>query len=105
LDTDLLFGIARSERVQAPPEHIHQPEFESFLYTTHAAFNRQCFENLSIAWVQRNPCQRFCPISVRNLSFNFVAGRWELEAFEQEATELVLSANSYVNEKKKFLVV
>jgi len=48
---------------------------------------------------------KVCPISVRNLSFNFVAGRWELEAFEQEATELVLSANSYVNEKKKFLVV
>jgi len=59
------YGLAvwyRSERVQAPPEHIHQPEFESF-YTTHAAFNRQCFEEFVDSLGTGNPCQRFSDFS------------------------------------------
>ncbi|WP_026732113.1 CobW family GTP-binding protein [Fischerella sp. PCC 9605] len=89
VDPDLLFGIGR-ERVQAPPHHVHQPEFESFSYSSPATFNRQCFEEFADSLepdVYRAKGFIRFPESV--YLFNFVAGRWELESFTQEATELV----------------
>ncbi|MUG93911.1 GTP-binding protein [Scytonema sp. UIC 10036] len=89
VDLDLLFGIGR-ERVQAPPHHIHQPEFESFSYNTPATINRPCFEEFANS-LETNVyrAKGFVRFSDRIYLFNFVAGRWDLEAFEQEATELV----------------
>ncbi len=99
VDPDLLFGIGR-ERVQPHPHHVHQPEFDSFSYKTDANFNRQCFEyfadNLG-ADVYR--AKGFVRFDAEIYLFNFVAGRWDLEAFEQEATELVFIGKQ-VNEKK-----
>ncbi|MFB2770577.1 GTP-binding protein [Pelatocladus sp. BLCC-F211] len=86
---DLLFGISR-ERVQAPPHHVHQIEFESFIYRSSAIFNRQVFEefadNLATEVYRAKGFIRF---DDGIYLFNFVAGRWELELFTQEATELV----------------
>jgi G3E family GTPase len=94
VDTDLLFGIAR-ERVQAPPHHVHQPEFESFSYTSGATFNPQCFEEFADslgAEVYR--AKGFVRFPEDTYLFNFVAGRWDMERFEQEGRSLFLSANS-----------
>lgn len=100
VDTDLLFGIAR-ERVQAPPDHVHQPEFDSFSYTSEATFNRQCFEefadSLGISVYRAKGFIRF-PDGI--YLFNFVAGRWDFEVFEQEATELVF-IGKHVNQRKE----
>ncbi|MCX7593152.1 MAG: GTP-binding protein [Fischerella sp.] len=88
-DPDLLFGIGR-ERVQAPPQHVHQPEFESFSYSSSATFNRQCFEEFADSLetdVYR--AKGFIRFPEGVYLFNFVAGRWELEPFTQEVTELV----------------
>ncbi len=89
VDPDLLFGIGR-ERVEQPPHHVHQPEFDSFVYTSPATFDRARFEEFA---------DRISPDIYRAKGFirfpegiylfNFVAGRWDLEPFEQEATELV----------------
>lgn len=103
LDTDLLFGINR-ERVQEPPQHIHQPEFESFSYTTHATFNRQCFEEFAasvMADVYR--AKGFIRFESGTYLFNFVAGRWDLELFEQEATELVFIGKQLSERKEEIL--
>lgn len=89
VDPDLLFGIGR-ERVQAPPDHVHQPEFTSFSYTSAASFDRLCFEKFADALgpeVYR--AKGFVQFPEGTYLFNFVAGRWDLERFEQEATELV----------------
>lgn len=89
VDTDLLFGIAR-ERVQPPPHHIHQPEFESFSYTTANTINRQCFEEFADRLgTDIYRAKGFVRFPEGNYLFNFVAGRWDLEKFEQEVTELV----------------
>ncbi len=89
VDPDLLFGIGR-EKVQAPPHHVHQLEFESFSYRASAIFNRQLFEeftdNLETEVYRAKGFIRF---DDGIYLFNFVAGRWELELFTQEATELV----------------
>jgi G3E family GTPase len=104
LDTDLLFGIARSERVQEPPQHIHQPEFESFLYTTHATFNRQCFEEfVDSLGTGVTRAKGFVRFQSGTYLFNFVAGRWELEVFEQEATELVFIGKQLRKRKEEIL--
>ncbi|HEY9653570.1 MAG TPA: GTP-binding protein, partial [Coleofasciculaceae cyanobacterium] len=103
VDTDLLFGIAR-ERVQAPPDHIHQPEFDSFSYTSEATFNRQCFEEFADSLgtdVYR--AKGFIRFPDGIYLFNFVTGRWDFEVFEQEATELVFIGKQ-VNQRKEEII-
>ena len=103
VDTDLLFGIAR-ERVQEPPQHIHQPEFESFGYSTHATFNRQCFEEFADRLgTDVTRAKGFVRFESGTYLFNFVAGRWDLEEFEQEVTELVFIGKQ-VSERKEEIV-
>lgn len=89
VDPDLLFGIGR-ERVEAPPHHVHQPEFESFSYTTTAICDRTCFEEFADSLgTEVYRAKGFVSFTDATYLFNFVAGRWELELFEQEGTQLV----------------
>jgi G3E family GTPase len=103
VDTDLLFGIAR-ERVEAQPHHVHQPEFDSFSYTSEATFDRQCFEQfadrLSTDVYRAKGFIRF-PEGI--YLFNFVAGRWDFEPFEQEGTQLVFIGKQ-LNERKEEII-
>jgi G3E family GTPase len=48
VDPDLLFGIGQ-ERPAAPPEHIHQPEFQSFIYTGDKMLRRDCFAGVHLS--------------------------------------------------------
>ncbi|MFQ4144279.1 GTP-binding protein [Chlorogloeopsis sp. ULAP02] len=99
VDPELLFGIGR-ERVQAPPQHIHQPEFESFSYKSTAIFNRSCFEEF-VNSLETNiyRAKGFIRFPEGIYLFNFVTGRWDLESFLQEATELVF-IGKYLRETK-----
>ena len=80
IDPELLFGIG-CERKIAPPEHQHQPEFESFAFISSKIFSRDCFEGfangLPASVVRAKGFIRFADSAQL---FNFVAGRWELEA-------------------------
>jgi G3E family GTPase len=103
VDTDLLFGIAR-ERIQPAPHHVHQPEFESFSYTSKVTFDRQCFDEFADSLgtdVYR--AKGFIRFAEGIYLFNFVAGRWDFELFEQEATELVFIGKQ-VKERKEEIV-
>lgn len=104
VDTDLLFGIARKERVQEPHHHVHQPEFDSFSYTSEATLNRICFEEFADSLetdVYR--AKGFVRLDEGIYLFNFVAGRWDMEPFEQEKTELVFIGKQ-VKEKKEEII-
>ncbi len=103
VDPQLLFGIDR-QRVQPPPAHVHQPEFESFSYKTDAICDRSCFENFADSLttdVYR--AKGFVRFESGTYLFNFVAGRWELELFEQEATELVFIGKQVSDRKSEIL--
>jgi G3E family GTPase len=89
IDPELMFGIGREKKV-ARPEHRHQPEFESFTFSSDNIFSRDCFE----AFADRLPAnviraKGFIRFPDGAQLFNFVAGRWELEPFESDRTELV----------------
>jgi G3E family GTPase len=105
---ELLFGIARGRKI-APAEpgsssfaeatadrpvpattHKHQPEFESFAFTSSKICSRDCFEGFANglpASVVR--AKGFIRFADGTQLFNFVAGHWELEPFEFDRTELV----------------
>lgn len=103
VDPDLLFGIAR-ERVEAPPKHVHQPEFDSFRYSSAATLQRQCFEKFADnlgADIAR--AKGFVRLESEQYLFNFVAGRWDLEPFEREGTELVFIGKQ-LNRRKDEIV-
>jgi G3E family GTPase len=107
-DPELLFGIG-GERKIAPAEpgspipattHKHQPEFESFGFTSGKIFSRDCFEgfaNALPASVVR--AKGFIRFAGGGQLFNFVAGRWELEAFEAVETQLVFIGRKITAQK------
>ena len=89
IDPELLFGLGRKKEI-ASPAHKHQPEFESFTFTSDKIFSRDCFERFAEdlpSNVYR--AKGFVRFEDGAQLFNFVAGRWELEPFESAETQLV----------------
>jgi len=103
VDPDLLFGIGRA-KVQAPPHHVHQPEFESFSFTSPGMFDRPCFESFANTLepdVYR--AKGFIQFADATYLFNFVTGRWDLEHFEPRPTELVFIGKQITAQKTRIL--
>jgi G3E family GTPase len=102
IDPDLLFGISQSRSTKiAPPQHEHQPEFESFTFSSNKTFSRECFERFADgmpATVIR--AKGFVRFHDSSQLFNFVAGRWELEPFETDKTQLVFIGKDVFSEKE-----
>jgi G3E family GTPase len=103
IDAELLFGIGCEKKV-AQPRHKHQPEFESFAFSSDKAFSRDCFErfaeSLPASVIRAKGFVRFAD---GTQLFNFVAGRWELEPFQGDRTELVFIGKNNAAEKEAIL--
>jgi G3E family GTPase len=103
VDPELLFGIGR-ERVQEPPHHVHQLEFESFSYKTTAKCDHACFEEFANSLeTEIYRAKGFVQFPAGTYLFNFVAGRWEVEPFSQEGTELVFIGKQLSERKAEIL--
>jgi len=103
IDSELLFGIGREKEV-VRPKHRHQPEFESFTFTSDKNFSRDCFGRFAgnlPANVYR--AKGFVRFEDGARLFNFVAGRWELEPFESAETQLVFIGRQ-VTEQKSLVI-
>jgi len=103
IDPELLFGIGRKRKV-IQPDHEHQPEFESFTFTSDKSFSRDCFERFADslpANVYR--AKGFIRFEDSSQLFNFVAGRWDLEPFESAETALVFIGKGVLAEKKAII--
>jgi G3E family GTPase len=100
IDPELLFGIGR-ENKDAPPQHEHQPEFDSFTFSSAKTFSRDCFEDFADA-LPANVIRAKGFIRFRDSAqlFNFVAGRWELEPFDMDRTELVFIGKQIVADQQ-----
>jgi len=100
IDPELLFGVGRHKRA-VRPEHTHQPEFESFTFSSNKIFSRDCFEDFAArlpASVIR--AKGFVRFTNSSQLFNFVVGRWELESFEADRTDLVFVGRNLAPEKE-----
>jgi G3E family GTPase len=103
IDPELLFGIGREKKV-APPAHKHQLEFESFTFCSDKIFSRDRFESFANGLPARLVrAKGFVHFAEGTQLFNFVAGRWELEPFETNRTELVFIGKNIVPEKETIL--
>ena len=103
IDPELLFGIGRQKKV-ARPEHKHQPEFASFTFNSEKTFSRDCFERFAEnlpASVHRAKGFVLFPDGAQ--LFNFVAGRWDLEPFETNRTDLVFIGKEIAAQKPAIL--
>jgi G3E family GTPase len=105
IDPDLLFGIGREEKV-VRPKHQHQLDFESFTFSSDKTFSRACFERfadrLPASVVRAKGFVRF--VDGTQL-FNFVAGRWELEPFETEQTQIIFIGKKIAEQKERIVAV
>ena len=103
IDPDLLFGIGREKKF-ARPEHRHQLEFESFTFSSDKTFLRDCFKRLA-GGLPANVIRAkgFIRFVDGTQLFNFVAGRWELEPFDADHTELVFIGKKLGAEKAVIL--
>ena len=99
IDPDLLFGIGHEKKV-APPQHKHQPEFESFTFTSEKDFSRNCFEGFVDSLPANvHRAKGFVRFSDGAQLFNFVSGRWDLEPFESAETQLVFIGKAIATQK------
>jgi G3E family GTPase len=103
VDTELLFGIGHEKKL-ARPQHQHELEFESFAFSSDRIFSRDCFEHfadsLPASVIRAKGFIRFVD---RTELFNFVVGRWDLEPFETDRTELVFIGKKITAEKSAVL--
>ena len=103
IDPELLFGIGREKKV-APPEHRHQLEFESFTFSSDKIFSRDCFERFAkTLHTSVLRAKGFVGFADGTQLFNFVAGRWELEPFESDKTQLVFIGKKIAAKKEAIL--
>jgi len=103
IDPELLFGIGRERKI-ARLEHLHEHEFESFAFTSNKIFSRTCFEEFATGLPGRIVRGKgFIRFADGGQLFNFVAGRWELEPFESDCTELVFIGRNIAAEKETIL--
>jgi G3E family GTPase len=103
VDPDLLFGIGREKKIPRL-QHEHQPEFESFAFSSDKIFSRDRFERFADglpASVVRS--KGFIRFTDGAQLFNFVAGRWELEPFESDRTDLVFIGRNIAMQKELIL--
>ncbi len=103
IDPEVLFGVEREKEV-ARPQHQHQSEFESFAFSSDKIFSRDCFE----CFVDSLPAsvvraKGFVCFANGAQLFNFVAGRWDLDPFETDRTELVFIGKKIAAEKEAIL--
>jgi G3E family GTPase len=103
INPELLFGIGRERKI-ARLEHVHQHEFESFGFTSNKTFSRNCFED----FVSSLPgsivrAKGFIRFADGAQLFNIVAGRWDLEPFESDETQLVFIGKKIAAEKEAIL--
>lgn len=89
VDNHLLFGMTRSQPVQTPSS-IHQPHYEALTFRSSYPLQRQCFEE-SIA--KLDPAvyraKGFVRFTEGSYLFNYVNGRWSLDALPENETALV----------------
>jgi G3E family GTPase len=103
IDPELLFGIGRERKV-VPPEHKHQPEFESFTFTSDKSFSRNCFEQFAEGLPKSvYRAKGFVRFEDCSQLFNFVTGRWDLEPFESAETQLVFIGKEIAAQKSTIL--
>ena len=99
IDPDLLFGIGHEKKV-APPQHKHQPEFESFTFTSEKDFSRNCFEGFVDSLPANvHRAKGFVRFSDGAQLFNFVSGRWDLEPFKSAETQLIFIGKEIATQK------
>jgi G3E family GTPase len=105
IDPELLFGIPRvREKKFAPPQHEHQPEFESFAFSSDKTFSRDCFERFAdVLPANVIRAKGFIRFSDGMQLFNFVVGRWELEPFEIDETQLVFIGKEILSKKEAII--
>src|SRR5882762_9748937 len=103
VDPELLFGVGRERKI-AHLDHRHQPKFESFAFNSGKIFSRGCSEGfangLPTSLVRS---KGFIRVADGGQRFNFVAGRWELEPFETDCTELVFIGKNIAAQKQPII--
>jgi G3E family GTPase len=104
VDPDLLFGLGRGGLIP-PPQHVHQPELQSFGYRSDTMLDRDAVhrfaETLAEHGVYR--AKGFVRSPEGGYLFNYVAGRWNLEPFATAATELVFIGKDMPRRKDAIL--
>ncbi len=102
IDTEILFGLG-IEKYFAPVAHSHS-DIDCFSYSSDRAINRGAFEKIAFnlpGAVYR--AKGFVRFSDGSYLFNYVAGRWDMEEFESEKTQLVFIGSGITKVKDKIL--
>lgn len=99
----LLFGLERKPRLELAG-HVHEPRFDAFVWRSRALLDRQrfgqCADSLAPDVFR---AKGFVHFADGTFLFNFVAGRWELEPFEADTTELVFIGENLSDRRQQIV--
>jgi G3E family GTPase len=103
MNTELLFGY-EIEKHLPHREHSH-PEIECFSFSSDKVLRREGFEeiacNLPVEVYRAKGFVRFIDDSYL---FNYVAGRWDMEEFKADRTQLVFIGSNVLKVKNEILM-
>lgn len=102
IDTEILFGLG-IEKYFAPVRHSH-PDIDCISYSSDKVINRGGFEKIAHnlpGEVYR--AKGFVRFADGSYLFSYVAGRWDMEEFESEKTQLVFIGSGVTKVKDKIL--
>lgn len=89
VDPNLLFGLDAEKQLKAA-SHQHRPEMEYFVYSSNKLFDRDRFEALTSELPPEiYRAKGFVRFQDGSYLFNYVVGRWDLEEFRVDETQLV----------------
>ncbi len=104
VDHDLLLSLDADARVRSPATHTHQPEFDTFVHQSDRLHDPDGFEAFAgklAPEVYR--AKGFVRMTTGPVLFNYVAGRWEVEPFEHDTTELIFIGAKLESRKPSIL--
>jgi len=101
VDLDLVFGIARAGPVSRPV-HSHQPEYQSFVYRSERAMDRDRFlEAVATLAPAVYRAKGIVRLAGGGALFNYVNGRTALEPWAEEPTALVFIGRAANDEEAR----
>lgn len=102
MDTELLFGL-EIEKHLPHVEHSH-PEMEYFSFSSDKTLSREGFEEIAYNLPRElYRAKGFVRFVDGSYLFNYVAGRWDMEEFQADNTQLVFIGSGITKVKDEIL--
>lgn len=100
----LLTGYNRGVKPPVAADHLHAASLQAFTYTSDRPFDSEAFSRWADALTSEVfRAKGFVLLESQGFLFNYVAGRWDLEEFNIDSTQLVFIGRNLKSRRNEIL--